>query len=57
MSKLDNNDDLLVKKAQGGNKKAFNILVIKYQNKVCNIISRYLNGDSHEIEYCARNIY
>ena len=25
MSKLDNNDDLLVKKAQGGNKKAFNI--------------------------------
>ena len=57
MSKLDNNDDLLVKKAQGGNKKAFNILVIKYQNKVCNIISRYLNGDSHEIEDIAQETF
>ena len=37
----------LVRKAQAGDKTAFDLLVRKYQNKVVNIVSRYLghNGD------------
>ncbi|MGP1931202.1 MAG: RNA polymerase sigma factor RpoE [Arsenophonus sp. ET-YP4-MAG3] len=39
-------DQMLVKRIQKGDKKAFNLLVIKYQNKVISLISRYVpQGD------------
>ncbi|MGL4826283.1 MAG: RNA polymerase sigma factor RpoE [Vibrionaceae bacterium] len=37
-------DQALIERAQNGDKQAFNFLVIKYQNKVCNLISRYVNN-------------
>ncbi len=39
-------DQVLVERVQQGNKQAFNLLVAKYQNKVCNLISRYLHNPS-----------
>ncbi|PJC86279.1 RNA polymerase sigma factor RpoE [Vibrio sp. HA2012] len=37
-------DQVLIERVQKGDKQAFNLLVIKYQNKVCNLISRYINN-------------
>ncbi len=37
-------DQQLVERVQRGDKKAFNLLVVKYQNKVANLISRYVNN-------------
>ncbi len=37
-------DQALIERVQNGDKQAFNLLVIKYQNKVCNLISRYINN-------------
>ncbi|MBE1276887.1 MULTISPECIES: RNA polymerase sigma factor RpoE [Enterovibrio] len=37
-------DQALIERVQNGDKQAFNLLVIKYQNKVCNLISRYVNN-------------
>jgi RNA polymerase sigma-70 factor (ECF subfamily) len=37
-------DQVLIERVQRGDKQAFNLLVIKYQNKVCNLISRYINN-------------
>ncbi|UJF19037.1 RNA polymerase sigma factor RpoE [Vibrio sp. SS-MA-C1-2] len=44
-------DQALVERVQNGDKQAFNLLVIKYQNKVCNLVSRYVNnqGDIPDI--------
>lgn len=41
----------LVRKAQAGDKAAFDLLVRKYQNKVINLVSRYLghNGDVQDV--------
>jgi len=41
-------DQKLVARAQKGDKKAFDLLVIKYQAKVASIVSRYVS-DHHEI--------
>lgn len=35
-------DQLLVERVQNGDKKAFDVLVLKYQQKVANLISRYI---------------
>jgi len=35
-------DQLLVERVQQGDKKAFDVLVLKYQQKVANLISRYI---------------
>ncbi len=35
-------DSVLVEKVQNGDKKAFDLLVIKYQNRVVNLVSRYV---------------
>jgi len=35
-------DQMLVEQVLNGNKQAFNRLVLKYQNKICNLISRYI---------------
>lgn len=37
-------DQALIERVQNGDKQAFNLLVIKYQSKVCNLISRYINN-------------
>ncbi|MEZ8369974.1 RNA polymerase sigma factor RpoE [Vibrio splendidus] len=37
-------DQVLIERVQSGDKQAFNLLVVKYQNKVCNLISRYVNN-------------
>jgi RNA polymerase sigma-70 factor (ECF subfamily) len=37
-------DQVIIERVQRGDKQAFNLLVIKYQNKVCNLISRYINN-------------
>ena len=36
----------LVERVQSGDKNAFNLLVIKYQHKVANLVSRYVNNQS-----------
>ncbi|MFD2178701.1 RNA polymerase sigma factor RpoE [Veronia pacifica] len=44
-------DQALIERVQNGDKQAFNLLVIKYQNKVCNLISRYVtnHGDIQDV--------
>ena len=37
-------DQVLIERVQSGDKQAFNLLVLRYQNKVCNLISRYVNN-------------
>lgn len=36
------NDQVLVERVQAGDKKAFDLLVIKYQSRIINVIGRYL---------------
>ena len=36
------NDQVLVERVQAGDKKAFDLLVIKYQSRIVNVIGRYL---------------
>ncbi|MFV9997091.1 MAG: RNA polymerase sigma factor RpoE [Arsenophonus endosymbiont of Dermacentor nuttalli] len=43
-------DQVLVKRVQKGDKKAFNLLVIRYQNKVVSLVSRYVpQGDVPDV--------
>jgi len=44
-------DKQLVEKVQQGNKRAFDLLVIKYQNKVLSIVSRYVSdsAEAHDV--------
>lgn len=37
-------DQVLIERVQSGDKQAFNLLVLRYQNKVCNLISRYVSN-------------
>jgi len=39
-------DQKLVERVQNGDKNAFNLLVTKYQHKVANLVSRYVNNQS-----------
>lgn len=39
----------LVQRVQRGDKSAFDVLVLKYQNKIANLVSRYVH-DSHEAQ-------
>jgi len=41
-----NVDQKLVERVQRGDKNAFNLLVIKYQHKVANLVSRYVKNQS-----------
>ena len=36
------NDQILVERVQGGDKKAFDLLVIKYQSRIVKVITRYM---------------
>lgn len=44
-------DQQLVERVQNGDKNAFNLLVLKYQNKVANLVSRYVShsGDVPDV--------
>ena len=43
-------DQLLVERVQRGDKKAFDILVLKYQQKVANLISRYVRDPTEVLD-------
>lgn len=56
MIKNNNPDWELVQRVQRGEKKAFDLLVIKYQNKVIKLVSRYVK-DSTEAEDVAQEAF
>ena len=37
-------DQVLIERVQRGDKQAFNLLVVKYQNKVCSLVARYVSN-------------
>ena len=49
-------DAVIVKRVQGGDKNAFDLLVRKYQFKISNLISRYVY-DQSEIEDIAQEVF
>jgi RNA polymerase sigma-70 factor (ECF subfamily) len=46
----NNVDQVLVERVQGGDKKAFDILVGKYQHKIAKLISRYIRDPSEVLD-------
>lgn len=50
MSSSAEADKVLVEKVKKGDKKAFDLLVLKYQQKVANIISRYIHDHSEVLD-------
>lgn len=50
------NDQQLVRKVQAGDKRAFDLLVLKYQHKIFGLISRYIQ-DSHEVQDVAQEAF
>ena len=46
---IDFVDKQLVEQAQGGDKKAFDLLVLKYQQRIINLISRFHYDDAQDI--------
>jgi RNA polymerase sigma-70 factor (ECF subfamily) len=49
-------DQELVERAQSGDKRAFDLLVLKYQHKIINLISRYLR-DSNDVQDVAQEAF
>lgn len=49
MSSEASNDLALVRKVQAGDKRAFDLLVLKYQHKIANLVSRFVH-DHHEVQ-------
>ena len=43
------NDLVLVRRVQAGDKRAFDLLVLKYQHKIGNLVSRFVH-DHHEVQ-------
>ncbi len=43
-------DKVLVQRVQHGDKKAFDLLVLKYQHKIVNLISRYVNDSAETLD-------
>lgn len=43
-------DQVLVERVQRGDRKAFDVLVLKYQHKVANLISRYIRDSSEVLD-------
>jgi RNA polymerase sigma-70 factor (ECF subfamily) len=52
----EQSDQQLVERVQKGDKRAFDLLVIKYQHKIMGLISRYVN-DNSEIEDVAQEAF
>jgi RNA polymerase sigma-70 factor (ECF subfamily) len=51
-----NTDSQLVKRVQKGDKRAFDLLVIKYQHKIIGLVSRYIK-DRNEVEDVAQEAF
>lgn len=49
-------DQQLVVRVQKGDKRAFDLLVLKYQHKIAGLISRYIH-DSHEVQDVAQEAF
>ena len=49
-------DQQLVERVQAGDKRAFDLLVLKYQHKIFGLISRYVQ-DSHEVQDVAQEAF
>lgn len=49
-------DQVLVQRVQRGDKKAFDLLVVKYQQRIMKVLSRYVR-DSHEVEDLAQEAF
>ena len=49
-------DQQLVEKVQAGDKRAFDLLVLKYQPKILGLVSRYVQ-DSHEVQDVAQEAF
>lgn len=45
-----NIDTVLVERVQGGDKRAFDLLVQKYQHKIVNLISRYVSDNAEQLD-------
>ncbi|ANB02891.1 RNA polymerase sigma factor RpoE [Ectothiorhodospira sp. BSL-9] len=43
-------DEELVRRVQAGDKKAFDVLVLKYQHKIVNLVSRYVHDPSTALD-------
>jgi RNA polymerase sigma-70 factor (ECF subfamily) len=43
-------DELLVARARGGDRAAFNVLVLKYQQKIVNLVGRYVRDPSDALD-------
>ncbi|MFT5693295.1 MAG: RNA polymerase sigma-70 factor (ECF subfamily) [Oceanicoccus sp.] len=52
----EQSDQQLVERVQKGDKRAFDLLVIKYQHKIMGLISRYVN-DNSEVEDVAQEAF
>lgn len=50
MSSERETDQALVERVQRGDKKAFDLLVLKYQNKVANLVSRYIRDHAEVLD-------
>ncbi len=56
MTTQRDSDEQLVERVQRGDKRAFDLLVIKYQHKVMSLISRYVS-DSAEVQDVAQDAF
>jgi len=52
----EDTDQQLVDRVLKGEKNAFNVLVLRYQHKVCALIARFVN-DPHEVEDVAQEAF
>ena len=43
-------DKALVERVRKGDKKAFDLLVLKYQHKIINLISRYIHDQAETLD-------
>ena len=53
---IGESDKELVDKVQRGDKRAFDLLVLKYQHKIFGLISRYIY-DNHEVQDVAQEVF
>lgn len=56
MKGADDTDQQLVKRVQRGDKRAFDLLVLKYQHKILSLVSRYIR-DSDEMQDVAQEAF
>jgi RNA polymerase sigma-70 factor (ECF subfamily) len=50
MGVSDGSDELLVQRVQGGEKAAFDLLVLKYQHRIHKLLTRYLHNETEALD-------